>query len=96
MRPILMLLPALALMAGCTMPPPPPLATDPVLPGPEVCRAADYKGLIGQSRSVLDAMLLPAGTRVMGPNDAVTADYRPDRVNIEIGTGGRIEKVSCY
>lgn len=97
MRPILMLLPAVALpilLAGCTVPP--PAETGPALPAPEVCKAGDYKGLVGQSRSVLDAMLLPAGTRIIGPNDPVTADFRPDRVNIEVGAGDRIEKVSCF
>ncbi|PZP19422.1 MAG: hypothetical protein DI613_21395, partial [Kocuria rhizophila] len=30
------------------------------------------------------------------PGDAVTADFRPDRLNIETGTDGRIAKVGCY
>ena len=34
--------------------------------------------------------------RQIGPDDAVTSDFRPDRLNIEYGRAGRIERVSCY
>lgn len=89
----LLILPLLVL-AACDVPPP---ATPPATPDPSVqCKADDYKALIGQPKSVLTTMLLPAGTRVIGPGDAVTMDYRADRVNIELGASGRIEKISCY
>ena len=89
----LLILPVLAL-AACDMP---PASEPPATPDPTVqCKADDYKALIGQPKSVLTTMLLPAGTRVIGPGDAVTMDYRADRVNIELGASGRIEKISCY
>ena len=34
--------------------------------------------------------------RVINPGDAVTMDFRPDRLNIENGDDGRIEKFGCY
>ncbi|WP_299911540.1 I78 family peptidase inhibitor [uncultured Paracoccus sp.] len=85
-------------LAACEpLPPngnPGPLPPDPA-PKDE-CGAAGYKGLIGQPREVLKPMKFPIGTRVIGPEDAVTADYRIDRLNIEYGQSGLIEKVSCY
>ena len=58
--------------------------------------AQPLQGLVGQPQSVLVTMLLPAGSRVIGPNDAVTMDFRADRLNVEIGADGRIAKVGCY
>lgn len=63
---------------------------------PQNCGAEDMQELVGQPRSALDSAEIPSGTRVIGPDDAVTADYRPDRMNVEIGRDGTIEKVSCY
>lgn len=63
---------------------------------PDDCRASAYQGLVGQPVSVLAAMTFPIGTRQIGPDDAVTSDFRPERLNIEYGRAGRIEKVSCY
>lgn len=54
------------------------------------------QGLVGQPKSVLATMMLPAGSRVIGPNDAVTMDLRLDRLNVEIGADDRIAKVSCF
>ena len=63
------------------------------------CGLASYGGHqshIGQPRTALSAMNFPLGTRVIGPEDMVTADFRPDRLNIEYGVNGRITKVSCF
>lgn len=71
----------------------------PVEPAPEpvdACGAEGYRGLIGQPRTILDGMTFPLGARVIGPDMAVTADFRADRLNIEYGRTGLIERVSCY
>lgn len=34
--------------------------------------------------------------RVINPGDAVTMDFRADRLNIENGANGRIKKFGCY
>ena len=86
----LAILPLLAL-AGCVEP-----VAAPVQPDTDQCKASTLQGLVGQPKSVLQTMLLPAGTRVIGPGDAVTMDFRPDRMNVEIGTDGRIAKIGCY
>ncbi|MGP9803812.1 I78 family peptidase inhibitor [Paracoccus sp. NSM] len=79
-----------ALLAACEPLP----VTEP--PAADQCGAEGYQGLVGQPRSVLAQMTFPIGTRTIGPDDAVTADFRPDRLNIEYGRNDRIEKVSCY
>ena len=65
-------------------------------PAEDSCGAEGYQGLLGQPREVANQMTFPAGTRIIGPEDAVTADFRPDRLNIEYGRTGRIDKISCY
>ena len=84
------LLPLLAL-AACVEPAPPVSEPD-----PDLCNALAMQGLVGQPASVLQTMMLKAGTRVINPGDAVTMDFRPDRMNVEIGANGRIEKIACY
>lgn len=88
----------LALLAGCA-----PGRTDGVgqapgvvAPGPDRCGAAGLQGLVGQPAAVTRQMVLPAGTRVIGPDQAITSDYRPGRLNIETGRDGRIARVGCY
>lgn len=88
---VLALLPLLAL-AACVEPAPLPVDE----PDTDQCNASALQGLVGQPSTVLQNMMLKAGTRVINPGDAVTMDFRPDRMNIEIGTSGRIEKVACY
>ncbi len=91
MKQLLLALPLLAL-AGCVQPVPAPVEE----PDQDLCRAAALQGLVGQPRTVLSTMMLPAGSRVIEPGQAVTMDYRADRLNVEIGTDGRISKVGCY
>lgn len=87
---------AVMALAACEPLPPAP-GPGPIPPQPsDECGASGYQGLIGQPREVLTSMRFPLGTRVIGPDDAVTADYREGRLNIEYGRGGLIEKVSCF
>ena len=89
---LLLGLAATAALAACEPMPAEPLPDT----APDACRAAAYQGLVGQPVAVLAAMTFPIGTRQIGPDDAVTSDFRPERLNIEQGRSGRIEKVSCY
>ena len=82
-----------ALLAACEPVPAPPAEP---LPAPDTCGAEGYQGLVGQPQTALSAMTFPIGTRLIGPDDMVTADFRPDRLNIEYGINGRITKVSCF
>lgn len=60
------------------------------------CAAAGFQGLVGQSDAVLRSVKLPQDARIIGPRDAVRAEYRPTRINFEIGADSRIAKISCY
>jgi hypothetical protein len=90
----LTLIPALVLLAACqmdrTVPAPDPM---PPIPAPDAC-GPDLT-LIGQPESVLAAMTFPMGTRIYRTGDAVTMDYNPGRLNIEIGETGQIVMVYC-
>lgn len=92
LRALLLGLTAATALAACEPMPVEPLPVE----APDDCRASAYQGLVGQPITVLSAMTFPIGTRQIGPDDAVTSDFRPDRLNIEYGRTGRIEKVSCY
>ncbi len=58
------------------------------------CGAGDYQSLVGSS---IAAVTLPADLnhRVIGPDDAYTMDYRPDRLNIYTDEDGIITEVKC-
>ncbi|AGT07459.1 I78 family peptidase inhibitor [Paracoccus aminophilus] len=89
----LMCIAPLLLLAACVKPEPESILLD---PGTDACHAAQYQSLIGQKAGVLGKTALPAGTRILKPNMAVTADYRADRLNVEIGRNGTVTKVSCF
>ena len=77
------------LLAGCVAP------EGAVPSDAAACGAERLQGLVGQSGDVLARMTLPEGTRIIGPDTAVTMDYRPDRLNIDLDAAGRITRVHC-
>ena len=80
---------AAVLLSGC-------VEALPAIEEPEACGAPDLQGLVGQRESALAAMTLPAERlRVIQPGMAVTMDYSPARLNVEVGTDGRIARVYC-
>ena len=87
----------LALTACVAVVPPPGPGPDdrPGLPGPNACGADRYAQYIGQRNPQIT---VPAGTvyRVIGPNDVVTMDLMPARVNFIYNAAGDLEKVECY
>ncbi|MDT1063158.1 I78 family peptidase inhibitor [Paracoccus sp. CPCC 101403] len=85
---------SLSVLAGCTEPQAPDAPA--TLPGEDACGASRFQNLVGQPKSVLDGVTLPEGNRVIGPNQPVTMDFRPTRLNVEIGKDGRIARVGCY
>ncbi|UWP88559.1 I78 family peptidase inhibitor [Aliiroseovarius crassostreae] len=78
-------------------------ATGPVEQGGEVgfasnsadCGAVDLQYLIGQPLSVFEAMGHKGTTRIIRPGDAVTMDYRPERLNVKVNDRGRITSFQC-
>lgn len=65
------------------------------MPAEDQCGAAALQSLVGQPQSVINGMTFPDGTRIILPGMAVTMDYRPDRLNIQIGEDGLVESVHC-
>lgn len=59
------------------------------------CPARHFQLLVGQLRGEVDTSTLPVPYRMYGRGDAVTMDYRPDRMNIVIGDNDRVERVAC-
>ena len=80
-------------LAACVEAQPP---AEPPPAGQPACQADAFQGLVGQPRQVLRDMRLPEGSRIIGPTDPVTADFREDRLNFEIGKDGRIARIGCF
>lgn len=59
------------------------------------CQLDVLGGLIGQDTSVLDSMTFAQPPRVIGPNDLVTMDHDPSRLNIETDANGIIRQLRC-
>lgn len=64
-------------------------------PEQDACGAAGMQSLKGRDASVLAAMTLPQGTRLLYPGTPMTEDYRPGRLNIDITQSGRITGLWC-
>lgn len=60
----------------------------------DLCRASEYASLVG---TPLAAVTLPVEltTRILPPGSAMTMDYRPDRLNIELDEFGVITRLFC-
>ena len=79
-------------LAGCVpTPPPPSFETPPV----DSCGANELQSLVGQPDLVLQTLRFAAPTRIIRPGMAVTMDYAPGRLNIEINSEDRIRAVRC-
>ena len=66
-----------------------PLATE------NACGADDLQGLVGQKASVLATMRFSQVVRVIKPGMAVTMDFSPARLNVEVDEVEVITRVSC-
>jgi hypothetical protein len=72
-------------------------------PAPKVEDTCGF-GKLGRYRDVpaspnvlaeIGAIVGEKNLRAIRPGDAVTMDFRPDRLNVEIGAGGRIDRLRC-
>ncbi|WP_420859599.1 I78 family peptidase inhibitor [Marivivens marinus] len=77
-------------LAACTQGPAP---VPP--PAEDTCGAAEFSPLVGQQSNALERQLIMRQVRVIRPGDAVTMDYRPDRLNFEIDSAGQIARIFC-
>jgi hypothetical protein len=88
---------AMLFLAACWSLPMPMPEPVPVPEGPDLarCGADALQGLVGQPATVLDSMKFAAPIRILRPGMAVTMDYSPDRLNIEIDAAEQIVRVQC-
>jgi hypothetical protein len=74
-------------------------ATAPVFDGdtdtPDRCGARARGYLIGQRSSEVDLSSLGEGVRVIHPGSAVTEDYRPSRLNLDVSAEDVILRAWC-
>ena len=59
------------------------------------CAAEAYQVLVGQPVSEVDTDSLPIPLRFYGPDQMVTMDYRPERMNIVLDADDVIVEVKC-
>ncbi|HHC29057.1 MAG TPA: hypothetical protein ENK80_00590 [Rhodobacterales bacterium] len=88
MKPVAMFLwgAAALMLAGC----------DPVEPGPDpTCPPPDFHALVGQPQSAAEGIFYGGEMRIIRPGMAVTLDYSPSRMNVEIGADGQIVRIFC-
>lgn len=67
----------------------------PILPSEDPCGTAGFAGLVGQSGQIAGLLVLDHPMRVIRPGDAVTRDYRLDRINFDIDDAGVIARIWC-
>ena len=59
------------------------------------CGAEAFQNLVGQELEALPPTRFPELTRIIRPGDAVTADYNPERLNVEIDADGKVAQIRC-
>ena len=90
---------ALFLLAACaTQAPAPPPAADGGSSG--ACNAEPARSAVGQPYAdalgaELQAKAGAKALRVIRPGQAVTMDFRDDRLNVELDAAGQVKRVSC-
>lgn len=95
-KPMLALLSAAALLAGCATAKP-DAATD---AAPAACNADAANSYVGQAgtEATIEAVRKATGAtlvRPLKPGQAATMDYRVERVNVFLDAAGNIEKIGC-
>ncbi len=90
-------IPILILLAACAAPPAPEearLAPEAAPVDLAFCQGDPFADSVGQPVSAIQADL-PDRTRVLGPDDLATQDYRIDRLNVYVTESGIIQRLTC-
>ena len=83
------------LAAACTTPPAPPQNAEEAT-AQDTCGMARFAHLVGTQADQIDRATLPPRTRVITPDMMVTQDFSPQRLNIIVGTDGRVGSLRCF
>lgn len=62
----------------------------------DTCGMARFNHLIGTQASAIDQSTLPPRTRVITPDMMVTMDFSAERLNVIVGTDGRVGSLRCF
>lgn len=62
----------------------------------DTCGTARFRNLIGEEAASIDPGTLPARTRIITPEMMVTQDFSAQRLNIIVGTDGRVGSLRCF
>lgn len=62
---------------------------------PNTCRLEDYAELIGQPRSAAEVYAFDRPYRIVLPNDIVTQEYDPRRLNLQLDADGFVRQITC-
>jgi hypothetical protein len=60
------------------------------------CGAARFRNLVGEEVATIDPGTLPERARIITPDMMVTQDFSPTRLNIIVGTDGRVGSLRCF
>lgn len=94
MKHLLKIVPIVLLSACETVTPPPPIDLVPSA-AQDTCNANAYSNLIGQDATALERVMILGQVRVIRPGQAVTMDFRPERINFNVGSDNRITSINC-
>lgn len=61
--------------------------------GSDTCNAAAYQTLVGLDAA--SSLTLPEPKRLFGPTDAVTTDFNPARLNVQLDEIDNIVAITC-
>ncbi len=62
----------------------------------DTCGASRFRNLVGEEAATIDPETLPERARVVTPDMMITQDFVPTRLNIIVGTDGRVGSLSCF
>jgi hypothetical protein len=62
----------------------------------DTCAAARFRHLVGTEARAIDEAALPPRTRIITPDMMITQDFSPTRLNIIVGTNGRVGSLRCF
>lgn len=79
---------ALSGLAACEQ----PAATE---PGPDACGSSEMAHLVGLNRSQLEGIAFTQPFRILGPGDAMTMDFRAERVNFTLDDDSKVTRIWC-
>lgn len=91
---------ALALVAACASQETPAGSAEPQTAEEatqaDTCGARRFAHLIGAPADQIDRSTLPPRTRIIAPEMMVTMDFSAERLNIMVGTDGRVGSMRCF